>query len=682
MGILCPKCQYKNPEDTLYCGKCGGPLKSSPTAGITKTLIAPEESLKTGSTLAGRYKIIKELGRGGMGVVYQAQDTQLKRTTALKFLPPELTHIPDVRERFMHEAQAAAALNHTNIVTIYEINEHSNRTYIAMEYVEGETLRDKTDRGPLTLEEAVDIALQIAEGLKKAHQKEIVHRDIKPANIIITNEGVVKILDFGLAKLRGTTRLTKEGTTLGTAAYMSPEQASSKETDQRSDIWSLGVILYEMITGQLPFRGELHQAVMYAILNQDPEPITGLRTGIPLELERIISKALAKEPEERYQHVVDLQVDLKVLGKKAETGISHPSGTSRFEREAKSKKILTTKHIVGLIAAGLTAILAVTGFLLIRSPSNTIDSLAILPFVNQSDDGSVTWLSTGIPETVITSLQQIPELRVTSFLTLLERYGASQPSVEDVKRHYNVRAVAKGKVAVVGQSLSVHIEIVDTRDQSVIFANQYRIEGMEGLFGLQKTIARDITGHLKERLAGESVEPVFVRHTPDPAAHHNYLRGRHFWYQRTPRSLDRALDYFNKATEIDPEYALAWSGLADTYRVMPLYAGTSSYQIIPLAKEAAEKALSLDDTLAETHTSMGGALTDDGKYPEAEEHFQRAIELNPNYLLAYYWSGYNFEHFPPLSRGHRPLPAGPETRPHVAADRRQPGFNISQFGRT
>jgi serine/threonine protein kinase/tetratricopeptide (TPR) repeat protein len=579
-----------------------------------------------------------------MGVVFQAEDLQLKRTAALKFLPPELTHVPEVRERFMHEAQAAAAINHPNIVTIYEISEHQNQTYIAMEHVEGETLKHKIDRRPLPLDEAVDTALQIAEGLKKAHQKEIVHRDIKPANIIITDEGVVKILDFGLAKLRGTTRLTREGSTLGTAAYMSPEQASGKDTDQRTDIWSLGVILYEMITGQLPFQGDRHQTVMHAILNRDPEPVTGLRTGVPLELERIVTKALAKDPEERYQNVADLQVDLKAVGKKAETATSHPSVAGSSEREARTGKAATTAKKFGLIAVSLAAILVVVALLLSRATSDTIDSMAILPFVNQSDDASVAWLSTGIPETVITSLQQIPDLRVTSFLSLLERYGESQPSVDDVKRHYGVRAVAKGRVSVSQQNLSVHIEIVDTRDQTVLFANRYQIEGMDGLYDLQKAIARDITGHLEERLrAGKAVQPVFYRHTPDPAAHHNYLRGRHFWYQRTPRSLDRALDYFKKAIEIDPEYALAWSGLADTYRVMPKYSGTSWYRIIPLAREAAEKALSLDDTLAETHTSMGGALTEEGKYPEAEEHFKRAIELNPNYLLAYFWSGNNFD---------------------------------------
>lgn len=642
MANLCPGCQHKNPEDTLYCGKCGGSLKPSPAGGLTKTLVRPPEVFSNGSTLAGRYRIIGELGRGGMGVVYHAEDTQLKRTAALKFLPPELTHIPEVRERFMHEAQAAAALNHPNIVTIYEINEHQNQTYIAMEYVEGETLRDKIDRGPLPLEETAGIALQIAEGLKKAHEKEIVHRDIKPANIIITDEGVVKILDFGLAKLRGTTRLTREGTTLGTAAYMSPEQASGKETDRRSDIWSLGVILYEMITGQPPFRGENHQSVMYAILNQAPEPVTGLRTGVSLELDRILTKALAKDPEERYQNIEDLMVDLKTSGKKTEAPETHPSGSGRIKTEARTQKTVATGKKIGLLAASLTVILAFAALLLFRAPSKTIDSLAILPFVNQSDDDNVAWLSTGIPETVITSLQQIPDLRVTSFLSLLERYGDTQPSVEDVKRHYNVRAVAKGKVAVVMQNLSVHIEIVDTQDQSVIFANRYQINGMEGLYDLQKAIARDITGHLRERLAGEAVEPVFVAHIPDPAAHHNYLRGRHFWYQRTPRSLDRALDYFKKAIEIDPEYALAWSGLADTYRVLPLYAGTSRYRTIPLAREAAEKALSLDDNLAETHTSLGGAFSDERKFQEAEAHFQLALELNPNYLLAYFWSGNNF----------------------------------------
>ena len=640
MAKLCPGCQHTNPEDTSYCGRCGEPLKPAPAGGLTKTLIPPETILNNGGTSVGKYRIIEALGRGGMGVVYRAEDTQLKRTAALKFLPPELTHVPEVRERFLHEAQAAAALNHPNIVTIYGINEHENRIYIAMEHVEGETLKARIGRGPLPLDEAVGITLQIAEGLKKAHQKEVVHRDIKPANIIFTDEGVAKILDFGLAKLRGTTRLTREGSTMGTTAYMSPEQASGQETDRRTDIWSLGVILYEMITGRLPFEGQDHGAVIYAILNRNPEPVTGLRTGVPLELERIIFKALAKDREERYQNIADLMVDLKTAFKRSDSAASRAVGIGP---EAETKKALAPAVRSGLIAAGAIAILAVAALLIFRAPSDTIDSLAVLPFMNQGSGDDVAWLSTGIPETVISSLQQIPDLRVTSFFSLLERYRDVQPSVEEVKRHYNVRAVAKGRVAMVQQNLSVHIEIVNTRDQSVIFANQYRIEGMEGLLDLQKTIARDITDHLQGRLAGEAADPVFARHTPDPTAYQNYLRGRHFWYKRTPRDLERALEYFKKAIEIDPDYALAWSGLADTYRVMPLYAGTSRYRTIPRGREAAEKALELDDTLAESHTSMGGALTDEGKYPEAEEHFRRAIELNPNYLLAYFWSGYNFD---------------------------------------
>jgi serine/threonine protein kinase/Tfp pilus assembly protein PilF len=641
MGVKCPKCQHENPDDTLYCGKCGGPLKTAKGNLATKTLITPKENLQKGNIVAGRYTIIEELGRGGMGVVYQAEDTQLKRTAALKFLPPDRTHIPELHERFMHEAQAAAALNHPNIVTIYEINEHQDQTYIAMEYVEGQTLKDRIDRGPLPLEEAIDIALQIAEGLKKAHQKVIVHRDIKPANIIITDEGVVKILDFGVAKLKGTTCLTQEGTTIGTAAYMSSEQASGKEADQRSDIWSLGVILYEMITGRLPFMGEHNQTVIYAILNQEPEPVTGLRSGVPMELERIIDKALAKDPEERYQNVADLKVDLKTLAKRAETTATSPSVTSKVEHQAVANKKRAALKRVGIAAAGLIVILAAAALLLLRAPSDTIDSLAVLPFVNQSSDDSVAWLSTGIPETVITSLQQIPKLRVTSFLSLLERYRDAQPSVEDVKRHYDVRAVAKGRVSVVRQNISVHVEIVDTRNQSVIFANQYQIEDMEGLLDLQKSIARDITEHLQTRLAGKPVEPVFSRHTPDSAAYHNYLRGRYFWYKRTPRDLERALDYFQKAIAGDPAFALAWSGLSDTYHLMPQNAGASRYRVIPLAREAAEKALELDDTLAETQTSMGGVLNSEQKFAEAEKHFQKAIELNPNYLLAYHWSGVN-----------------------------------------
>jgi serine/threonine protein kinase/tetratricopeptide (TPR) repeat protein len=590
------------------------------------------------------YKIIEKLGEGGMGVVYKARDTKLDRTVALKFLPAQISLKEEDKKRFVHEAKSAAALDHPNICTIHEIGEtKESQLFIAMSYYAGKTLKEKIAEMPLPVDQAAEIAKQVAEGLGKAHKNNIIHRDIKSANIMITDEGVVKILDFGLAKLPGLTKLTKEGTTLGTVSYMSPEQVSGEETDHRSDIWSLGVVLYEMITGQLPFKGEYEQAILYAIMNQEPEPITGLRTGVPLELEGIIAKALAKDPDDRYQHVEDLQVDLKRLMKKMDTPGSKTSDSRDPATLERTKKIPVLRKRVGWIAGGLAVILIIAGLLVFRSPSDLIDSLAILPFVNQNQNQDVAWLSTGIPETVITSLQQIPNLRVTSFLTLLERYKNDQPTVDEVRRDYRVRAVAKGKVEVVKKSLSVHIEIVDTEDNSIIFARKYGIQGMEGLYDLQKTIARDITDHLKQHLTSDDIQPVFTKHTANSAAHHYYLRGRHHWYKRTPRDLQVALDYFKKAIDIDPDYALAWSGLADTYHLMPQNVGTSRYRVIPLARKAAEKALSLDDTLAETHTAMGGVLDLEQKYDEAEKHFRKALEINPNYLLAYHWSGLNFD---------------------------------------
>jgi serine/threonine protein kinase len=284
MGIKCPKCHFDNPDDTLFCGKCGTPLKSAEEISITKTLISPTERLKKGSTVAGRYKIIEELGRGGMGVVYKAKDTKLKRTVALKFLPQELTHISEIKDRFMREAQAAAALDHPNICTVHEVDEAEEKTFISMAYVEGQSLKKKIESGPLELDEALRIATQVAEGLEEAHKKGVVHRDIKSANIMVTEKGQAKIMDFGLARIAGGTLVTKEGTTMGTIAYMSPEQARGEEVDHRTDIWSLGVVMYEMLTGQLPFKGEHEQAIVYSILKEKPKPITELRSEIPVSI--------------------------------------------------------------------------------------------------------------------------------------------------------------------------------------------------------------------------------------------------------------------------------------------------------------------------------------------------------------------------------------------------------------
>jgi len=311
--MKCPKCQADISDDSIFCSKCGTPIKPSDEILIsrTRTILRPLEELLPGTTLAGKYNIVEVLGRGGMGIVYKAEDSKLKRSVALKFLPPELIQDEEVRERFVLEAQTAAALSHPNICTIHEIDEEDGKSFIAMEYVEGQSLKEKIEKGPLEIDEALNISMQVAEGLEEAHKKGIIHRDIKSANIMVTDNGQAKVMDFGLAKVKGATLLTREGTTLGTVAYMSPEQAKGKEIDNRSDIWSLGVVMYEMLSRELPFKGEREASILYSVVHEEPKPLKEIKRDLPLELQQIINRALKKKPESRYSSVAEMIKDLR-----------------------------------------------------------------------------------------------------------------------------------------------------------------------------------------------------------------------------------------------------------------------------------------------------------------------------------------------------------------------------------
>ena len=385
--MKCPHCNKENPDDSHFCSHCGSKAHSpdKPPAHPTKTVEVPSEELTVGSTFAGRYKIVKELGRGGMGVVYKTQDTKLKREVALKSLAPQLMG-DETKVRFVREAQAAAALNHPNICTVYEIDESKGKSFIAMEYIEGQTLKEKTTMRPLNLNEALDIAIQIADGLRHAHDKGIVHRDVKSSNIMIKKNGQAKVMDFGLAKLVGSTMVTREGTTLGTIAYMSPEQAQGKEVDQRSDIWSLGVVLYELISGQLPFLGEHDQAVIYSILNDEPLPVTSLRSGVPLEFERIIHKCLEKDSDFRYQNTIDLQADLKRMKRDLEKEKVTSVDTTILAKPRKRKRSKVSKRIiwVSVSLCAVIVLLALSFYIFKpkRAPIQPLTDMSLIPFTS------------------------------------------------------------------------------------------------------------------------------------------------------------------------------------------------------------------------------------------------------------------------------------------------------------
>ena len=447
-----------------------------------------------GKTLL-HYRVVEKLGEGGMGVVYKAEDTKLRRTVALKFPPIGTVSGEPDQERFLREAQAAAALNHPNICTVHDIDEADGQPFIAMELIEGRSVREKLAKRPLRLEEALDIAVQAARGLAAAHEAGIVHRDIKSANLMVTRQGQVKVMDFGLAQVRDRSHLTKTGTTLGTAAYMSPEQALAKETDHRTDIWSLGVVLYEMLTGRLPFGGEVEAAIAYAVVNVEPEPPTALRSGLPVELDRIIDKALAKDPRERYQHVEEMIVDLRALD---------AGPRKSFRKWAVTRR--TRRRIQRAAVAALFVLLAVGGALnldrltsLLPAPSGPqIDSIAILPLQNLSGDPEQQYLSDGMTEALYTDLAKISGLKVVSPRSA-RRYQGNDVSVRQIADELGVDALVQGSAVRTGDRVRVTAQLIDARSDESLWAESYE-RTFRDVLALQNEAARAIARRIQVEL--------------------------------------------------------------------------------------------------------------------------------------------------------------------------------------
>ena len=543
----------------------------------------------TKGTSVGHYRIVEKIGAGGMGEVYLAEDTELNRKVALKFLSPHLCQDADYRARFKREAQAAAKLDHPSIVTVHEVGEFQGRPFFAMQHIEGQSLRELIKAKELPIERVIELAIQICEGLHKAHQSGTVHRDVKPANILIDADGRAKILDFGLASVAGSDHLTKTGSTLGTVGYMSPEQLRGEQVDQRTDIFSLGVVLYELIAGRQPFKSDNDVATSRNITDHDPEPLARYKAGVPDDLQRIAIRMLAKDKNYRYQHMDDLLADLKRLRQQ-------PVFQVRTEQP----------------------------------------SIAVLSFANLSSDPEQEYFCDGMAEEIINALSHIEDLQVVARTSALSFKGQAI-DVREIGRRLGVKTVMEGSVRRSGSRLRITTQLVDVASGYHLWSEKFDRD-LEDVFAIQDEISLAVVENLRVRLQKGDETRLAKRHTDDPVAYGLYLKGRYFWNKRSEEGTKKAISLFEQATQADSGYAPAYAGLADCYVTLGFYDILPPKEAFPTAKAAAEKAIGLDSLLAEAHTSLAGVrLYYDWDWEGAEREFKNAIELNPGYSTAYQW---------------------------------------------
>ncbi len=553
---------------------------------------APEE-IPAGQRIA-HYEVLGRLGSGGMGVVYKAYDRRLDRLVALKFLPGHLAADDAAKVRLIYEARAASALDHPNICTVYDIGETEGRLFLALACYEGETLKQRIARGPRPVNEVLEQVRQVTDGLRAAHRRGIIHRDIKPSNVMLTGEGAAKILDFGIAKVEGTD-LLKEGRAAGTIAYMSPEQTRGEAVDGRTDLWSLGVVLYEMLTGRQPFRGEDIRTVINAIRYDEPEPVQQLRPEVPALLARLVETCLKKAPAERYQRAVDVLADLRAIETRSTAGGE-------------------------------------------RSPQ--FRRLAVLPLSNFSPNPDDDYLAGGMTEDLIDRLSKLRGVRVIA-RTSVKSYKDATENTTKIGRELDVKTLLKGSVRKIGDQVHLTIHLVDTNRNERTWAAEHSVV-LEDVPTLLQSIAQTVASELHEQIPSNELRQLVKTGTDVPEAYTSYLRGRYFWNKRDGASVQQARAYFQQALDLDPTFARAWTGLADAFSLLGSLSVLPPEEAHPRARAAARKALEIDDELAEAHASLATTLADYyWDWEAAGQHYRRALALNPSYATAHLWfAGY------------------------------------------
>lgn len=557
-----------------------------------------------------------------MGEVYLAEDTRLGRQVAIKFLPASYQYDPERRTRFLAEARATSALRSPHIAAIFDIGEHEGSMYIVMEYIEGELLSEKVKRGPFGVRQAIDIAAQIADALLEAHSMGLVHCDIKGANLMVNERGMIKLLDFGIVAVASAKeeeessdrtqkvgQQTSVGALTGTVSYMSPEQAIGRAIDPRSDIFSLGVVMYEMLTGQLPFEGGSPVEIIDRILNSEPIPLARLNYAVPPDLDRIVRKCLEKDRDRRYQSVRELLIDLRNLQRDSDSGA--PAATGGLGRQ--TQMVTRTR------------------------PRKAIDSLAILPFANQSGDADLEYLSDGVTEALINNLSRLPKLRVMARSTVFRYQGRGIEDAQQIGQELGVRAVLTGRLLRRGDHLLVKLELVDTYDGAHLWGEQY-IRELADIFTLEQEISSEISERLRLKLTSAQKRNLTKGSTENSAAYQLYLKGRYHWNKRTEEAIKKSIDFFEQAIALDPKFALAYAGLADAYNLEASYSAKPFATPFLRAKATALKALSLDDKLAEAHAALAAVkLWREFDWEGGERGFRKSVELNPSYSTAHLW---------------------------------------------